>query len=110
VVLIGAGAGVPENVEPCVERRYFSAVHRLALVCDDGVLVERLRARPQWRNAGNDEFVESQVAFNRWFRETGPTVDIAILDTTSDPLKETIAKVATWIDQAVNRQLSATAS
>ena len=75
VVLFGAGAGVPENIEPCVERRYFSAVHRLALVCDDDVLVERLRARPQWRNAGTTAFVESQVAFNRWFRETGPTLE-----------------------------------
>lgn len=27
VVLFGAGVGVPENIEDCVERRYFSKVH-----------------------------------------------------------------------------------
>jgi hypothetical protein len=49
VVLFGAGTGVPENLEPCVERRYFSALHYLALTCDDDLLAERLRRRPAWR-------------------------------------------------------------
>ena len=33
VVLLCAG-GIPENVEQCVERRYFSDVHYLALTCE----------------------------------------------------------------------------
>ena len=49
VVLFGAGAGVPENIESCIGRRYFSAVHYLALICDDDLLVERLSKRPAWR-------------------------------------------------------------
>lgn len=58
IVLFGAGMGVPENIEPCVERRYFSEIHYLALVCDDGVLAQRLRARPAWRGAGDQAYKE----------------------------------------------------
>lgn len=58
IVLFGTGMGVPENIEPCVERRYFSEIHYLALVCDDGVLAQRLRARPAWRGAGDQAYKE----------------------------------------------------
>jgi predicted kinase len=109
VVLFGAGMGVPDKIEPCVERRYFSVVHYLALTCDDDVLAERLRARPRWRASANDAFIESQVTFNRWFRETNPTLDppITTLDTTHVALEETAAQVMAWIDQALSRQRSA---
>ena len=33
VVLFGAGMGVPENLEGCVERRYLLSIRYLALVC-----------------------------------------------------------------------------
>ena len=101
VVLFGAGAGVPSNIEPCVERRYFSAVHYLALTCDDDVLAARLRARPQWRDSAGDAFLQNQIAFNRWFKQTGPTLDpsIALLDTTRSTLEETIGQVADWINE-----------
>lgn len=48
VVLIGGGA--PEQFESCPERRYFSELHYLALVCDEAVLASRLTARPGWRS------------------------------------------------------------
>ena len=41
VVLFSAGA-VPSNIEPCVERRYFSRVSYLALICEDEILDTRL--------------------------------------------------------------------
>lgn len=109
VVLFGAGAGVPGNIEPCVERRYFSAVHYLALTCDDDVLIQRLRARPQWRASAGDAFIENQISFNHWFRETDPTLDppVTMLDTTHGTLEETVAQVTCWITQAISGQLSA---
>lgn len=106
VVLFGAGAGVPENIESRVERRYFSAVHRLALVCDDDILAGRLRARPQWRGSSEEAYVQAHIDFNRWFRETGPTLGITTLDTTHSTLEETTAQVTDWIERAVSRQLS----
>lgn len=45
VVLFGAGAGVPDNIEPRIERRYFAFVEHLALVCDDTVLSNSRAAR-----------------------------------------------------------------
>ena len=60
------GAGVPEQFEQCVERRYFSDIHYLALVCEDEVIASRLRNRPAWRGSSADGYIEEHVAFNRW--------------------------------------------
>ena len=63
------GSTVPEQYEACPERRYFTTIHFLALICDDRVLRERLEARPGWRRSGSMAFLEQMVAFNRWFCE-----------------------------------------
>ena len=100
VVLFGAGMGVPDNIEPCVERRYFSQVHYLALVCDDEVLVQRLKARPAWRGSGKDAFMDANIQFNRWFKtRENNQPPLALLDTTKVPLERTIGQVKTWIDE-----------
>ena len=105
VVLFGAGTGVPENVEPCIERRYFSTLHYLALTCDDEVLAERLRKRPAWRQSGGDAYVADHVAFNRWFKEQGRrgTPPIDLIDTTSESVDETAAHVVKWISARLGR-------
>jgi len=102
VVLFGAGSGVPTNIEPCLESRYFSAIHYLALVCDDDVLAGRLRARPQWRQSRGDAFVACQQSFNRWVREDGPRLapPISFIDTTRQTPEVTSHAVMEWI---VNR-------
>ena len=84
VALFGARVGVPANLEPCVERHYFSDLHYLALVCDDDVLAHRRRDRPVWRQSGDPAFVEGHIQPNRWFKaQTGKTVSaIELLDTT----------------------------
>jgi hypothetical protein len=64
VVLFGAGVGVPENIEGCIERRYFSQVYYLALVCSDEILAERLQQRPAWRGT-RDQYIEEHIRFNR---------------------------------------------
>jgi hypothetical protein len=103
VVLFGAGAGVPANIEPCVERRYFSGVHYLALTCDGDVLAQRLRRRPAWRASGSAAFVEGQLAFNRWFIEKGPHAErpVDLLDTTGRTVQDTADAVAAWIGRHV---------
>lgn len=101
VVLFGAGAGVPGNLEPCIERRYFSHIHYLALVCDADVLSQRLRARPAWRGTQASAFIESQIHFNQWFKDYDASPVIARLDTTSAPLAETAGQVMTWIDDCL---------
>jgi predicted kinase len=95
VVIFGAGTGVPENIEPCIERRYFSAVKYLALVCDDDHLAARLRARPAWRGSGERAYIEDHLTFNRWFKTQGEM--ITRLDTTHAMVNETAEQVRDWI-------------
>jgi predicted kinase len=103
VVLFGAGVGVPQNLEPCVERRYFSSVHYLALTSDDDVLAERLRKRPAWRKSSDVAVLEQQVRFNQWFKGnasiTTPAIDL--LDTTHASIEQTTEQVNRWIDDEV---------
>jgi predicted kinase/DNA-directed RNA polymerase subunit RPC12/RpoP len=101
VVLFGAGVGVPENIENCVERRYFSKVHYLALVCSDEVLPERLQQRPAWRGAHEPAYIEEHVRFNQWFKSYNRNNQPAIklLDTTAVSLEETAHQVGSWIDE-----------
>jgi hypothetical protein len=100
VVIFGAGMGVLENIEPCVERRYFSTVHYLALVCDDGVLSQRLKARPAWRGCGEPAFLDRQIQFNRWFKEQGNPFAF-LIDTTDLTLERTADQASSWILEKV---------
>src|SRR3712207_7603919 len=54
------------------ERRLFSKIHYLGLVCDDEVLAARLRARPSWRDT-SDAFIAEHVKFNHWLKEHAAT-------------------------------------
>lgn len=101
VVLFGAGMGVPENIENCVERRYFSKVHYLALVCSDETLSERLQRRPVWRGTREPAYIEENIRFNRWFKAYDSKPVIKLIDTTDVLLEETAMKVASWIDEGV---------
>jgi hypothetical protein len=99
VALFGAGIGVPDALEPLVERRFFSTLHYLALTCDDDVLVTRLAERPAWRGTHDPAFQSAQVAFNRWYRVEGPgaTPPVHVLDTTNRSVAETAEAVASWL-------------
>jgi len=100
VLLCGAGMGVPANLQASVEHRYFSAIHYLALTCDDDALIERLQARPAWRGI-DEQFIESQLEFNRWFKEDGPEQDppIILLDTTDITVEESTQQVTAWVQK-----------
>ena len=98
VVLFNAGAGVPANLQDCIELRYFSAVHTLVFICDDTTLTTRLRNRPSWRGC-SDAFIQEQLEFNRWYSEVRPTLDpsVTLLDTSSIPVTQTVVSVNAWI-------------
>jgi DNA-directed RNA polymerase subunit RPC12/RpoP len=97
-VLFNAGA-IPPNIEPCVERRYFSASSYLTLVCDDEVLAARLRARPSWRGSGGAKFLIEQLQFNRWLKENHASTmpPMNLLDTTDGDEATAAMAVAGWI-------------
>lgn len=101
VVLFGAGAGVPENIENCIERRYFSKIHYLALVCSDDVLAERLQQRPIWRGTREPAYIQAHIRFNHWFKAYRSQPVIKLIDTTGALLQETTSQVASWIDENI---------
>jgi adenylate kinase len=100
VVLFGAGMGVPKNLENCVERRYFSEIRYLALVCTEEILTERLKHRPEWRGTRDQSYIEEHQRFNQWFiayNKKNDKPSIAILDTSNKTMEETANDVEQWI-------------
>lgn len=98
------GVGEPGQFEQCLERRYFSELHYLALICDDQILASRLRNRPTWRGPFKEEQIEAQVAFNRWLVNNAPQTEppMTLLDTSEITVAKTVEKVARWIRSFTN--------
>jgi 2-phosphoglycerate kinase len=103
VVLFGAGLGVPENIEPCIERRYFSKIFYLGLYCSDDLLEKRLKERPQWRRSNNEKFIEDHKKYNNWLKEYGNRhePEMEIIDTTNKTINETSMEVLNWINRKI---------
>ncbi|SEN97801.1 AAA family ATPase [Paenibacillus sp. OV219] len=99
------GSTTPEQLEDCVERRYFGEIHYIALVCESGLLEERLRSRPAWRGSSSDDFIKGMVGFNQWFIEQGPinSPRIVALDTSHDSPQDTARKVYELICELSSR-------
>lgn len=98
VVLFGAGTGVPMNVETCVERRYFTKVHYLALICDSEEITRRLQARKNWQEKEDADFLQKQLEFNTWFKESAEQqYDFDLVDTTNTKVEQTAERVAILI-------------
>jgi predicted ABC-type ATPase len=95
------GTAIPEQFETCPERRYFSTLYYLALVCDDQLLEERLKQRPAWRRSGTAEFIKDMLRFNRWLKDHASTTHppMTLLDTSHQSVSETVTEVAQWIRQ-----------
>jgi adenylate kinase family enzyme len=93
------GVGVPSQFEQCIERRYFSELHYLALICDQEILASRLRSRPAWRGVFKSSSIEEQVAFNRWLLDNAQKTEppMSLLDTSEITVDETVEKVEQWI-------------
>lgn len=93
------GTALPEQFEPCPERRYFSTLHYLAMVCDDALLKERLKLRPQWRKSSSDAFIKQMLQFNRWLKEHAATTNpsMTLYDTGNQSIQATTRDVAQWI-------------
>ena len=93
------GASLPEQFEQCIERRYFSVIHYLALVCSDEALESRLRSRPAWRNSSDEEYIKTHVAFNCWLKENASSTQppISLLDTSKITVDESVKLVEEWL-------------
>jgi gluconate kinase len=95
------GTVLPEQFEDCPERRYFSTLYYLTLVCDDDLLVERLQHRPEWRMTHTPEVLEDMLQFNRWLKANASLTipPITLYDTSHQNIDETLEYVAEWVRQ-----------
>lgn len=98
------GTGVPAQFEQCVERRYFSAIYYLALVCSDEALESRLRSRPAWRHCSSDDYIKTHLAFNRWLKENAQITHppMSLLDISEITVDESVERVDEWIRDCLN--------
>ena len=98
------GMGTPEQFEECIERRYFSEIYYLALVCDDEVLASRLRNRLAGQGSSADERVNGQVRFNRWLKFNARNIypPIEMLDTSQLTVAATAEEVMRWVSSCLN--------
>jgi adenylate kinase family enzyme len=89
------GVGDPTQFEQCIERRYFSELHYLALICDDQILASRLT----WRGPLSDDYISGQVVFNRWLLNNAQRAEppMTLLDSSEITVEETVERVEQWI-------------
>ena len=95
------GSATPGQYEACPERRYFAALHYLALICEPDVLAERLQNRPAWRDSASPKFIERMIDYNQWFIDNAGRFDppLTLLDTTGLSVRACGQYVALWISK-----------
>ncbi|HEY9790043.1 MAG TPA: AAA family ATPase [Candidatus Obscuribacterales bacterium] len=95
------GSAIPQQYETCTERRYFSAIHYLSLVCSPNELQRRLKDRPGWRKSGSEQNVQNMLNFNQWLIENAEQTQpkMTLLDTTDIDLGATVAAIRSWSEQ-----------
>jgi len=100
------GCVLPSQYENCVEQRYFSNIHYMALTCHEKLLIQRLRERPKWRDSGEDDNIQNQIRFNNWFIENSQTDKPAIkkLDTSLITVVDAVEKVVDWVSCRLNKE------
>lgn len=93
------GTLLPQDIDRCDHRPFFSRVCYLNLHCDDAVRAQRLLARPAWRQAGSAEFIERHRQFAQWLLDHATTdfdPPMPTVDTTHATPLETAKQIQQW--------------
>lgn len=93
------GGMYPHDPEDSPEIRYFSSVHRCAIVCDDETLRSRLSSRPEM----DDEGIEWVLELNQWYRTNAPAHDITTIESKAGDPEEVADQVQAWLTSVVNQ-------
>jgi broad-specificity NMP kinase len=95
------GCSVPEQFENCIERRYFSNIHYIAIVCDDDILKKRLENR----NIFSSEYINNSISFNKWIKDNAAltTPSMTLLDTSNLTVEQASDEVSVWIDSVLHK-------
>lgn len=95
------GCRVPKQLENLPERELFTHTYYLAVVCDDVVLVERMR---KGRGVSDDEWIRNSMDFNKWLKqqasENAP-YPITLLDTSDISPIQAALRVNNWVMEKI---------
>lgn len=80
------------NIPEEITSTYF-----IALLCSDEEIRKRLKARPEERMCGSDEFISGQIEYNNWFRKNANKFQLCI-DNTDCTVEVTAEKIAAFIN------------
>lgn len=99
------GTMLPQDVDRCDHRAFFSKIYYLNLHCDDATRAARLSARPTWRGC-NTAFIEQHRQFAHWLLDHA-AIDfdppMPTIDTTIATPPTVAAQIRDWALQGVDR-------
>lgn len=99
--LLWTKAGALEYFEDAYNRRFFTNIHYLALVCDSKDLEMRMR---EGRGIASDDWIQGSIDYNRWFMENGILEDgktrqqIETFNITAKSVSEVADYVIEWVN------------
>lgn len=99
------GTWLPEKVDQCSHRPYFSNVHYLCLYGNDQALATRLRSRPPWRGWTEEKIAEHQ-RFTRWLLANAATAfdpPLRLVDTSHLSPREAAEEIRDWALTTIGR-------
>lgn len=79
---------IPENI---------TSTFFIGLTCSDEEITRRLKARPEERVCGSDEFIAGQIQYNNWYKKNAGKFQFYI-DNTDKTVKQTVAEIAAFIN------------
>ena len=90
------GCAVPEQFESQPERALFTQIHYLAAVCNEEVLLHRMR---DGRKIEDEAWLKSSMDFNRWLKTNGEGTQpgMTLLDTTHLTPQQAAEQADRWI-------------
>lgn len=72
----------------------------IGMTCSDEEIIRRLKARPEERMCGSDEFIAQQIRYNNWFKKNAGKFQFYI-DNTDKTVKETATEIVTFVKRIV---------
>lgn len=96
------GTMMPEEILKCDHYPLFKHVYFLNLHCDDTTRELRLKARPEWRQSGSDEWILQQKRFAQWLIEISATAfdpPMPTVDTSNDSVQHVAHQIKDWVQK-----------
>lgn len=74
----------------------------IGMTCSNKEIAKRLKARPEKRMCGSDEFIAGQIKYNNWFQKNANKFQLFI-DNTNMTIEETVEAVAHFMKGIIDR-------